>query len=162
MALIKITGAQLAYGDNPLLDHTDFILQPGERVCLVGRNGAGKSTLMKVLDGQVQLDDGSIQRQSELKVSRLEQDPPRDSDGTVFDYVAEGLAEAGAKLKEYHQLIATIETDPSDRNIAALARVQEALDHADAWRFDNQIMVVLGALGLDGNTALNALSGTAA
>jgi ATP-binding cassette subfamily F protein uup len=159
MALIKITAAQLAYGDNPLLDKTDFILQPGERVCLVGRNGAGKSTLMKVIDGQVQLDDGTIQSQSELKVSRLEQDPPRDSPGSVFDYVAEGLADAGDKLKQYHQLIATIETDPSDRNIAELAKVQEALDHADAWRFDNQIMVVLGALGLDGNTALNALSG---
>ncbi len=90
MALINITNAQLAYGDNPLLDHAEFVLQPGERVCLVGRNGAGKSTLMKVIHGTVQLDDGSINRQQDLKVSRLEQDPPRDAEGTVVDYVAEG------------------------------------------------------------------------
>ncbi len=81
MALIKISNAQLAYGDHALLDRAEFLLQPNERVCLVGRNGAGKSTLMKVIDGEVLLDDGTIQRQSELTVSRLEQDPPRNAEG---------------------------------------------------------------------------------
>lgn len=159
MALINITNAQLAYGDNPLLDHAEFILQPGERVCLVGRNGAGKSTLMKVLHGTVQLDDGSINRQADLKVSRLEQDPPRDADGTVVDYVAEGLAEVGAQLKEYHDLLALIEHDPSERNINRLARVQEQLEHSGAWRFENQLTMVLGALKLDGAKKLSELSG---
>lgn len=159
MALINITNAQLAYGDNPLLDHAEFILQPGERVCLVGRNGAGKSTLMKVIHGTVQLDDGSINRQADLKVSRLEQDPPRDAEGTVVDYVAEGLAEVGAQLKEYHDLLALIEHDPSERNINRLARVQEQLEHSGAWRFENQLTMVLGALKLDGAKKLSELSG---
>lgn len=159
MALINITNAQLAYGDNPLLDHAEFVLQPGERVCLVGRNGAGKSTLMKVIHGTVQLDDGSINRQQDLKVSRLEQDPPRDAEGTVVDYVAEGLAEVGAQLKEYHELLALIEHDPSERNINRLSRVQEQLEHSGAWRFENQLTTVLGALNLDGNKKLSELSG---
>lgn len=159
MALINITNAQLAYGDNPLLDHAEFVLQSGERVCLVGRNGAGKSTLMKVIHGTVQLDDGSINRQQDLKVSRLEQDPPRDAEGTVVDYVAEGLAEVGAQLKEYHELLALIEHDPSERNINRLSRVQEQLEHSGAWRFENQLTTVLGALNLDGNKKLSELSG---
>ncbi|SKA53548.1 ATP-binding cassette ATPase Uup [Enterovibrio nigricans] len=159
MALINITNAQLAYGDNPLLDHAEFVLQPGERVCLVGRNGAGKSTMMKVIHGTVQLDDGSITRQQDLKVSRLEQDPPRDAAGTVVDYVAEGLAQVGAQLKEYHELLAVIETDPSEKNINRLARVQEQLDHSGAWRFENQLTMVLDALKLDGNKQLSELSG---
>ncbi|MEZ8027582.1 ATP-binding cassette ATPase Uup [Enterovibrio norvegicus] len=159
MALINITNAQLAYGDNPLLDKAEFVLQPGERVCLVGRNGAGKSTLMKVIHGTVLLDDGSINRQTDLKVSRLEQDPPRDAEGTVVDYVAEGLAEVGALLKQYHELLGLMETDPSETNINRLARVQEQLDHHGAWHFENQITQVLDALKLDGNKKLSELSG---
>ncbi|KDM91247.1 ABC transporter ATP-binding protein [Photobacterium galatheae] len=159
MALIKISNAQLAYGDHPLLDHAEFLLQPNERVCLVGRNGAGKSTLMKVIAGDVLLDDGSIQRMSELKVSRLEQDPPRDADGTVFDYVAEGLSDVGRLLREYHHLLESITTEPSELNFARLAKVQEKLDHADAWQFDNKITSVLEHLELKPEILLADLSG---
>ncbi|MFB1078400.1 ABC transporter ATP-binding protein [Photobacterium damselae subsp. damselae] len=159
MALINISNAQLAYGDHPLLDKAEFVLQPNERVCLVGRNGAGKSTLMKVIAGETLLDDGSIQRQSELVVSRLEQDPPRDAEGTVFDYVAEGLADVGTLLREYHQQLDLITADPSESNINKLARIQEKLDHANAWQIDTRITQVLESLNLTANTLLTDLSG---
>ncbi len=159
MALINIRNAQLAYGDHPLLDKAEFVLQPNERVCLVGRNGAGKSTLMKVIAGEILLDDGSIQRQSELVVSRLEQDPPRDAEGTVFDYVAEGLADVGTLLREYHQQLDLITADPSESNINKLARIQEKLDHANAWQIDTRITQVLESLNLTANTLLTDLSG---
>ncbi|UIP29350.1 ABC transporter ATP-binding protein [Photobacterium sp. TLY01] len=159
MALIKISNAQLAYGDHPLLDHAEFLLQPNERVCLVGRNGAGKSTLMKVIAGEVLLDDGSIQRMSELKVSRLEQDPPRNAEGTVFDFVAEGLSDVGGLLREYHHLLDKITTDASEVHFAQLAKAQEKLDHANAWQFDNKISSVLEHLELDAGTLLADLSG---
>ncbi|MGR5184874.1 ATP-binding cassette ATPase Uup [Photobacterium damselae] len=159
MALINISNAQLAYGDHPLLDKAEFVLQPNERVCLVGRNGAGKSTLMKVIAGEILLDDGSIQRQSELVVSRLEQDPPRDAEGTVFDYVAEGLADVGTLLREYHQQLDLITADPCESNINKLARIQEKLDHANAWQIDTRITQVLESLNLTANTLLTDLSG---
>lgn len=159
MALIHISNAQLAYGDHALLDKAEFILQPNERVCLVGRNGTGKSTLMKVIAGDVQLDDGSIQQQSELRVSRLEQDPPRDAEGTVFDYVSEGLAEIGQVLKQYHHLLDLISHEPTESNFAKLARAQEKIDHADAWQFDNKITSVLEHLQLQPGTLLKDLSG---
>lgn len=159
MALINISNAQLAYGDHPLLDKAEFVLQPNERVCLVGRNGAGKSTLMKVIAGEILLDDGSIQRQSELVVSRLEQDPPRDAEGTVFDYVAEGLADVGTLLREYHQQLDLITADPSESNINKLARIQEKLDYANAWQIDTRITQVLESLNLTANTLLTDLSG---
>ena len=159
MALIKITRAHLAYGDDPLLDNAEFILHSGERVSLLGRNGAGKSSLMKVLNGNLQLDDGTIHQQSNLKVSRLEQDPPRNALGNVADFVSEGLAEAGAQLKEYHAILSLIENDPSEKNILRLAQVQEQLDHSGGWKFENQIQTVLEALNLDANKKLSELSG---
>lgn len=159
MALLTINNGQLAFGDHPLLDKSDFALQENERVCLVGRNGAGKSTLMKVIAGDIIMDDGKLQINQDVVVSRLEQDPPRNETGTVFDYVSEGLAEAGKYLKEYHRLLDLLETDPSESNINKLSRAQEKIDHLNAWHFDMRIQSVLESLKLDGHTLLTDLSG---
>ncbi|NOH70071.1 ABC transporter ATP-binding protein [Vibrio pectenicida] len=159
MALLTINNGLLAYGDHPLLDHTDFTLQENERVCLVGRNGAGKSTLMKILASEVFLDDGKLNITQDVIISRLEQDPPRNEDGTVFDYVAGGLAEAGKQLKLYQDLLDLVSSAPTDKNINKLARIQEQLEHSGGWRFEDRIKNVLAALKLDGNTKLTELSG---
>jgi ATP-binding cassette subfamily F protein uup len=159
MALLTIHNGQLAFGDHPLLDKTDFALQENERVCLVGRNGAGKSTLMKVLAGDIIMDDGKLQITQDVVVSRLEQDPPRDQAGTVEDYVAEGLAEIGEQLKQYHALLELVAQDPSESHINRLAKVQENLEVSGAWRFEDRIKNILGALKLDGATLLSDLSG---
>ncbi|AUI86157.1 ABC transporter ATP-binding protein [Vibrio azureus] len=159
MALLTIHNAQLAFGDHPLLDKAEFALQENERVCLVGRNGAGKSTLMKVLAGEIVLDDGKIQVTQDVVVSRLEQDPPRNQEGTVYEYVSGGLAETGEQLKIYHDLLDLVAHDPSEKNINRLSKVQEQLDHLNAWRFDDRVKNVLGALKLTPETKLTDLSG---
>ncbi|MDG2645358.1 ABC transporter ATP-binding protein [Vibrio parahaemolyticus] len=159
MALLTIHNAQLAFGDHPLLDRAEFALQENERVCLVGRNGAGKSTLMKVLAGDILLDDGKIQITQDVVVSRLEQDPPRNQEGTVYEYVSGGLAEIGEQLKIYHDLLDLVSQDPSEKNINRLAKTQEQLDHSNAWRFDDRVKNVLSALKLSPDTLLRDLSG---
>ncbi|EKY4889593.1 ABC transporter ATP-binding protein [Vibrio parahaemolyticus] len=159
MALLTIHNAQLAFGDHPLLDRAEFALQENERVCLVGRNGAGKSTLMKVLAGDILLDDGKIQITQDVVVSRLEQDPPRNQEGTVYEYVSGGLAEIGEQLKIYHDLLDLVAQDPSEKNINRLAKTQEQLDHSNAWRFDDRVKNVLSALKLSPDTLLRDLSG---
>ncbi|EOE6248564.1 ABC transporter ATP-binding protein [Vibrio parahaemolyticus] len=159
MALLTIHNAQLAFGDHPLLDRAEFALQENERVCLVGRNGAGKSTLMKVLAGDILLDDGKIQITQDVVVSRLEQDPPRNQEGTVYEYVSGGLAEIGEQLKIYHDLLDLVVQDPSEKNINRLAKTQEQLDHSNAWRFDDRVKNVLSALKLNPDTLLRDLSG---
>ncbi|WP_299694508.1 ABC transporter ATP-binding protein [uncultured Vibrio sp.] len=159
MALLTIHNGQLAFGDHPLLDRADFALQENERVCLVGRNGAGKSTLMKILSGNIIMDDGKMQITQDVVVSRLEQDPPRNEQGTVYDYVAGGLAEIGEQLKIYHDLLDLIATDPSEKNLNRLTRVQEQLDHANAWRFEDRVSNVMAALKLTAETKLTDLSG---
>ncbi|EKO3941260.1 ABC transporter ATP-binding protein [Vibrio fluvialis] len=159
MALITIHNGLLAFGDHPLLDHADFALQENERVCLVGRNGAGKSTLMKVLAGETIMDDGKMQVMQDVVVSRLEQDPPRDQEGNVYDYVAGGLKEVGQQLKIYQDLLDLVALEPTEANIKRLSAIQEQLEHAGAWRFEDRIKNVLSALKLDGHTKLTDLSG---
>ncbi|EKO3426350.1 ABC transporter ATP-binding protein [Vibrio fluvialis] len=159
MALITIHNGLLAFGDHPLLNHADFALQENERVCLVGRNGAGKSTLMKVLAGETIMDDGKMQVMQDVIVSRLEQDPPRDQEGNVYDYVAGGLKEVGQQLKIYQDLLDLVAVEPTETNIKRLSAIQEQLEHAGAWRFEDRIKNVLSALKLDGHTKLTDLSG---
>ena len=159
MALISLTNGYLSFSDAPLLDHAELHIEPNERVCLVGRNGAGKSTLLKIIAGDVLMDDGKIQYEKDLVVSRLEQDPPRNAQGNIFDYVAEGVGHLTDLLKEYHHISVQLEENYSDQILSQLEQVQAKLEHADGWRFENKINEVLLKLGLNPHTKLSALSG---
>ncbi|MBQ4845581.1 ABC transporter ATP-binding protein [Pseudoalteromonas sp. MMG005] len=159
MDLIRIAKAQLAFGTHPLLDNADAIIEAGERVCIVGRNGAGKSTLLKVLDGEVLLDDGEINRVGELKISRLEQDPPKGVEGAVFDYVASGLPDIANLLIEFNHVNEALQTDQSQAQLNKLERLSTQIEAADAWRFESRIQTVLSQLELTADMRLEKLSG---
>ena len=159
MALLNLSNAYLGFGDFPLLDHTELHIEPNERVCLVGCNGAGKSTLMKVLAGEVQLDDGKLIFEKDIIVTRLEQDPPRHIQETVFEYVAEGIAHLSDLLKQYHHISQQMLTDYSDDLLTKLSQVQAQLEHNNGWQFENRIQDTLKLLELDPDKKLCELSG---
>ncbi|MCU5775057.1 ABC transporter ATP-binding protein [Erwiniaceae bacterium BAC15a-03b] len=159
MSLISIHGAYLSFSDAPLLDNTELHIEENERVCLVGRNGAGKSTLMKIINGEQPLDDGRIIYEQDLVVARLQQDPPRNVQGTVYDFVAEGVAEQAEHLKAYHAISHVVMEDPSDKNLNEMARLQTILDHQNLWQLEGRINDVLEQIGLEADAPLSSLSG---
>jgi ATP-binding cassette subfamily F protein uup len=159
VAVITLQNACLAFGDLPLLDHADAVFEPRERVCLVGRNGAGKSTMMKVIAGDVQLDDGVLRVEQDAVVSRLEQDPPKVSGVTIFDFVAGGLADIGQVLKDYHHQSILVADDYSEKALNKLMHLQEELDNRNGWEFEQNIEQVLTRLDLDPEMMLDDLSG---
>ena len=89
MALMSLNNIALSYGDPPLLVDVNLQIEPGERICLLGRNGTGKSTLMKMMVGDVLPDDGEVMRQKGTRVAMLGQDVPDGLTGTVRDVVSE-------------------------------------------------------------------------
>jgi len=159
MELIRIAQGELAFGEDSILDKANLTIKTGERICLVGKNGAGKSSLMKVLMGKQNLDDGQILMSNNIKLAMLEQDPPESSDMTVFDYVAQGVAENAELIKKYHHLIHIIGEDPSEKNLNKLANAQQELDQANAWQDEQRIDKVLTTLALDADKQINSLSG---
>ncbi len=160
MAIYSIQQGYLSYSAAPLLDHVELHIESGERLCLVGRNGAGKSTLMKVISGEVLLDDGSITHLQDLKIARLEQDPPQTESATVYDYVADGVAELGKILADYHhQLTLLADHHDDDRVMRRLSELQEQLDQQQGWQFDTRINQILSLLSLTADTSLSDLSG---
>lgn len=159
MDLIRILKAQLAFGTHALLNKADAVIESGERVCVVGRNGAGKSTLLKVLDGQVVLDDGEINQLGGIRISRLEQDPPKGASGTVFDYVAQGMPEIANLLIDFHHVSNELQTVCTDKLLNKLERLSTQLEAVDGWRFDSRIQLVLTQLELTPDAKLESLSG---
>lgn len=162
MSLVRINNGSLAYGYTPLLQNADFTIEAGERVCIVGRNGAGKSSLMKILSGDVLLDEGEFNIATDVKVSRLQQDPPKAEQGTVYAYIAAGLKEVGEKLERYHQLshdIGSATPDEMERMLKQMERLQEDIDHLNGWQLDNRINQNCELLGLDPDAPLSELSG---
>ncbi|WP_088328493.1 ABC transporter ATP-binding protein [Lacimicrobium sp. SS2-24] len=159
MSLLQLKNAQLAFGHHALLDHVELVIQPQERVCLVGRNGCGKSTLLKVIEGSLQLDDGQRITAAETVIARLEQDPPQSLQQSIFDYVAEGLAESGELLKAWFAITAKVANEPTEQNLKRMESLQTELDHLNAWQFEQRITQVLTQLELDGEQSLSSLSG---
>ncbi|MFY0667364.1 MAG: ABC transporter ATP-binding protein [Alteromonas stellipolaris] len=159
MSILQLKNITVIYGNPPLLDGVELIVQPKERVCLVGRNGSGKSTLMKVISGDVIADDGQRIIESDTIIARLEQDPPQTTDVTLFDYVAEGLADVGDTIKAYHHQTKLVAEDPSEANLNRLQTLQETLEARDAWQFEQQIEQTLTMLKLEPDISLSTLSG---
>lgn len=89
MSLIRLDDISIEFGDVPLLTHANFTVEPGERICLIGRNGAGKSTLLKIITQQIKPDQGEIHYRQHLRISQLEQSLPTAIDRKVSDVVRE-------------------------------------------------------------------------
>jgi ATP-binding cassette subfamily F protein uup len=158
MALLSLKQLTVSFGGPNLLDKVEFQLDRGERVCLVGRNGAGKSTLMKVIAGEIMPDGGEIIGQG-LNIARLEQEVPDGTEGTVFDVVAKGLGDIAPLLIEYHHVIHQLETDYSEKVLAALEKAQHNLEAVDGWSVEQKVEAVLSRLSLDADMEFSALSG---
>jgi len=109
MALVSLRNVSLAFGGPLLFEKVELQIEPGERVCLMGRNGEGKSTLLRLIRGDIEPDDGEIIRQQGLRISLLPQDVPGGRAGTVIDHVAAGLEdEAHPALVSHHRAQAVI------------------------------------------------------
>jgi len=158
MPLLTLRNIQLSYGAAPLLDGVNLSIEPGERLCLVGRNGTGKSTLMKLIAEEIQADDGDLEKQPGLTIARLVQEVPADTTGSVFDVVARGLGDLGPILAEHSALAMTL-GDASDADMNRFEYLQHQIDSRDGWTLSQRVDTVLTRLSLDGDTDFAGLSG---
>ncbi|MDG1494781.1 MAG: ATP-binding cassette domain-containing protein [Porticoccaceae bacterium] len=159
MPLVTLQDIYLSYGQPPLIDHINLVIEPGERVCLIGRNGAGKSTLLKILTGQVIADEGVLKRAAGVKIAQLEQSVPHDATGSVFDVIAEGLGAEGKLAARYHHLILQLGNNPSDRVMNELEEVQSELERVDGWDINQRVESIVTTMELDPDVDISSLSG---
>ncbi|MBU2485125.1 MAG: ATP-binding cassette domain-containing protein, partial [Alphaproteobacteria bacterium] len=89
--ILKLDDIKLSFGGAPLLDGAELQVEPGDRICLVGRNGSGKSTLLKIAAGQVEPQSGEIFRHPSSTIRYLPQAPDFEGFSTVQAYAEAGL-----------------------------------------------------------------------
>jgi len=157
MSLVSLRNIALGFGGPTLLDGVNLEIEKAERICLVGRNGTGKSTLFKILMGELQADDGSIQIGQGVRVSRLAQEVPEDTQGTIYSVVAQGLDKVGQLLTRFHDLSHQLAEDMS--LMPEFEKVQHELEALNGWQMGQRIDQVLSRLDLDADTEFSSLSG---
>ena len=160
MPLIQLSQLSLAYGHVPLLDHADLIIEPGQRIGLIGRNGTGKSSLLKIIAGESTADDGKVWRAPGLKLASVSQEPAVSPGQSIFEAVAEGLGDGNRLLIDYHaatHALAEAHDDPAA--LERLHHAQEALDASDGWTLQHKVDTTLTRLQLDADRLVSELSG---
>ena len=156
MALIRLQNIQVSYGEPVLLNGLNFSIEPGERVALVGRNGTGKSTLMKIINEDVLPDDGEVTLQQGIRVARLEQDVPRDLNGSVYDIIAAGLGKMGSLIAAYHHITQRLD-EPGAMD--ELERIQSSIEDGHGWSLEQRVETTISRLQLPADTDIETLSG---
>lgn len=155
MPLLNLDKISLSFGMHPLLDEASLTIEPGERVCLLGRNGEGKSTLLKIVSGDVTPDGGIVRLEEGSVLAVLPQNLPSGDTRTAYDVVASAFPETGELLAEFHRLSHQADEASLDR----MMKVQERLESLDGWRLDQKVTTILAQYGVDPDRTLNTLSG---
>ncbi|HKS44487.1 MAG TPA: energy-dependent translational throttle protein EttA [Amycolatopsis sp.] len=133
-------------GDKVILDDVSTAFYPGAKIGVVGPNGAGKSTVLKIMAGLDQPSNGEAFLQPGASVGILQQEPSLNEDKTVRGNVEEGLGDIKVKLDRFNEIAEQMATDYSDELMEEMGRLQEELDHADAWELDSQLEQAMDAL----------------
>ncbi|GAA4867438.1 energy-dependent translational throttle protein EttA [Kitasatospora terrestris] len=149
-----------AHGDKVILDDVTLSFLPGAKIGVVGPNGAGKSTVLRMMAGLDQPSNGDAFLSPGFTVGMLQQEPPLDETKTVLENVQDGVKEIKGKLDRFNEIAELMATDYSDALLEEMGKLQEDLDHANAWDLDVQLEQAMDALGCPpGDWPVTKLSG---
>jgi len=135
-----------AHGDKVVLDDVTLAFLPGAKIGVVGPNGAGKSSVLRIMAGVDQPNNGDAFLSPGASVGILEQEPQLNEDKTVLGNVEEGVAGVKRHLDRFNEIAELMATDYSDDLMEEMGKLQEQLDHADAWDLDSQLEQAMDAL----------------
>ncbi|MDH3491167.1 MAG: ATP-binding cassette domain-containing protein, partial [Gammaproteobacteria bacterium] len=156
MSLLRFDGIGLEFGEQVILRDADFSIEPGERICLIGRNGAGKSTTLKLIMGTLEADRGGITARSDLIVSQLEQTLPEAMDMPVTDVIRSGLTQIEGLLLEY-ETMSKLELDK--HGLRELEALHAKIDTHDGWHLEQRVETTMTELNLPADKSMHELSG---
>ncbi len=144
--IYTMTKARKALGDKVILDDVSMSFYPSAKIGMVGPNGAGKSTILRIMAGLDQPSNGEARLSPGYTVGILQQEPSLSEDKTVLGNVEEGLGEIKVKLDRFNEIAEKMAVDYSDELMTEMGKLQEDIDHADAWDLDAQLEQAMDAL----------------
>lgn len=158
--IFTLDKARKAHGDKVVLDAVTLHFLPGAKIGVVGPNGAGKSSLLKIMAGVDQPSNGEARLMPGYTVGMVAQEPRLDESRTVLENIELAVADTKRKLTRFNEIAELMATDYSDELMNEMGKLQEELDHADAWDLDSKLEQAMDALRCPPGDALVApLSG---
>jgi ATP-binding cassette ChvD family protein len=144
--IYQMSRVRKAHGDKVILDDVTLAFLPGAKIGVLGPNGTGKSTLLRMMAGVEQVSNGDARLMPGFSVGLLDQEPALDESKTVLGNVEEGVASTKALVDRYNEIAEQMATDYSDALLEEMGKLQEQLDHSNAWDLDSQLEQAMDAL----------------
>src|SRR5690242_7998388 len=138
--------ARKAHGDKVVLDNVTLNFLPGAKIGVVGPNGAGKSSLLRIMAGLDTASNGEARLMPGYTVGMVAQEPRLDESKTVLENIELAVADTKAKITRFNEIAELMATDYSDELMDEMGRLQEELDHSDAWDLDSKLEQAMDAL----------------
>lgn len=140
--------ARKAHGDKVVLDNVTLSFLPGAKIGVVGPNGSGKSSLLKIMAGLDEVSNGEAKLHEGFTVGILMQEPNLDESKSVLENVQEGVAETKGMVDRFNQISVELAEPDADYDVllAEMGKLQEEIDHRNAWDLDNQLEQAMDAL----------------
>ncbi len=156
MSLLRFEDIRLEFGEQVILRDAEFSIEPGERICLIGRNGAGRSTTLKLIMGEMEPDHGEIVPRTGMIVSQLRQNLPDSVDLPVRDVILSGLKAIDALLEQYREM-SSQQLDKA--GLTELEALHAKIDAHDGWHIDQRVDATMTDLNLPSDKKMSELSG---
>ncbi len=156
-AFIRFDEVSLAFGDQVILRQASFQIDDAERVCLIGRNGAGKSSTLALLTGELDPDEGEVDRLPSLRIGVLDQALAEGSEQLVRDCVADGMRAHSVHIEAYQKLAAN--PSPNAATLREMETIERVIVAGGGWSIDTQVDSIITALELPAKDKMNELSG---
>ena len=146
--MIRASGLTVRRGTKVLLDQSEFVVHPGERVGFVGKNGAGKSTLFALLQHEIEADSGTLEVPQGWRMASVKQEIAS-SDHSARNFVIDGDTHLRALQRERHTLSAELENNPNQAELlgARIAELEAELIEVGAWTSASRAEQLLAGLG---------------
>ena len=154
---VRLDHVSLAFGDQVILREANLRLDPGERVCLIGRNGSGKSSTLKLLTGDIEPDEGRVEKPAGLRLAMLDQTLDEPTERPVRDVVGDGMHAQRARIEAFHALSG--EPSPGKAQLLELEALLAAIEAGGGWSIDVRVAAIISQLQLPAGERMSELSG---
>jgi ATP-binding cassette subfamily F protein 3 len=146
--MISISNISYFIGGRALFENASAFIRPDDKIGLIGLNGRGKSTLLKLINGELTLDAGSISKGKECTIGFLNQDLLSfQSDDAILTVAMEAFKDAVDTQRQIEKVLHQLETEYSEALVEKLTKLQEKFEHLDGYTMQSKAEEVLEGIG---------------
>ncbi len=146
--MISVSNISYFIGGRALYENASMFIRPNDKIGLIGLNGRGKSTLLKILDGELTVNEGSISKSKDCTIGFLNQDLlSYQTDDAILTVAMGAFKEAVETQRQIEKVLHKLETEYTDDLVDKLTQLQEKFEHLDGYTMQSKAEEILEGIG---------------